>query len=156
VATDDRAVLTERGTGVTVQWSAMHVTEQGSAMHHAEPHSAAARDGPLANEGGLTIAKQEGSGRWPTPVVWAAPAGERHVYELMAVEVRKDLALACLRLSENSSCEGSRTRNLLGFSGSLPHVSPWTSVVSDQTNAPVRLFGRSTGSLPFSPPFARP
>lgn len=68
----------------------MHVTQQGSAMHHAEPHSAAARDGPLANEGGLTIAKQDGSDRWPTPVVWATPAGERHLYELMAVEVRQD------------------------------------------------------------------
>jgi hypothetical protein len=59
-------------------------------MHHAERHSAAARDGPLANQGGLTIAKQDGSDRWPTPVVWATPAGERHVYELMAVEVGQD------------------------------------------------------------------
>lgn len=90
MATDDRAVLTG-GTGVTVQWSAMQVTEQGSAMHHTERHSAAARDGPLANAGGLTIAKQDGSDRWPTPVVWATSAGERHLYELMAVKVDLDL-----------------------------------------------------------------
>ena len=72
----------------------MQVTEQGSAMHHTEHterQSAAARDGPLAEDGGLTIAKQDGSDRWPTPVVWATPAGERHVYELMAVELGLDL-----------------------------------------------------------------
>ena len=69
----------------------MRVTEQGSAMYEADRHSAAARDGPLADDGGLTIAKQNGSDRWPTPVVWATPPGERHVYELMAVEVGPDV-----------------------------------------------------------------
>jgi hypothetical protein len=59
-------------------------------MHRAERRYAAARDGPLADDGGLTIAKQDGTDRWPTPVVWATPAGERHVYELMAVEVGQD------------------------------------------------------------------
>ena len=59
-------------------------------MHYAERQSAAARDGPLADNGGLTIPKQQGT-RLPTPVVWATPAGKRHLYELMAVAVGKDL-----------------------------------------------------------------
>ena len=49
-------------------------------------HSATARDGPLAGDSGLTVADQDQDGRWPSPVVWSN-AGERHVYDLMALVV---------------------------------------------------------------------
>jgi hypothetical protein len=55
-------------------------------MQHVGRHPAEARDGPLARDTDLTVAKQEGQHLWPTPVVWSA-AGVRHVYELMAVKV---------------------------------------------------------------------
>jgi hypothetical protein len=53
-------------------------------------HPAEARDGPLARDTDLTVAKQDDQELWPTPVVWAA-AGGRHVYELMALKVGPDL-----------------------------------------------------------------
>jgi hypothetical protein len=65
-------------------------------MRHAAPpnlHPAAARDGPLAGELVLTVANQDDQGRWPTPVVWSTSAGERHVYELMALRVGANLLL---------------------------------------------------------------
>lgn len=52
--------------------------------------SADARNGPLAGNLGLTVDGQDDKGRWPTPVVWAGPCGERHLYELVAVAVRSD------------------------------------------------------------------
>ena len=62
-------------------------------MQYADRHPAAARDGPLADHVDLTVPKQEGEKRWPTPVVWSTRAGERHIYELMAVKVVRNLAL---------------------------------------------------------------
>jgi hypothetical protein len=64
-------------------------------MRHVGPpnwHPATARDGPLAGEIELTVANQDDQGRWPTPVVWST-AGERHVYELMALRVGANLLL---------------------------------------------------------------
>jgi hypothetical protein len=62
-------------------------------MQHADRHPAAAQDGPLADDVDLTVENQDGRERWPTPVVWSMSGGERHVYELMAVEVDGNLAL---------------------------------------------------------------
>lgn len=61
-------------------------------MQHPTRHPAAARDGPLAGDMELTVAMQDDQGRWPTPVVWSA-AGERHVYDLMALKVDSNLKL---------------------------------------------------------------
>jgi hypothetical protein len=63
-------------------------TGSGSGRHPAD-----ARDGPLADTANLTVANPDGRGRWPSPVVWADPPGERHLYELMALAVDADLAL---------------------------------------------------------------
>ena len=63
-----------------------------AAAKGGDRHPAAAQDGPLADDVDLTVAYQDGQERWPTPVVWSTPAGERHVYELMAVEVDAKLA----------------------------------------------------------------
>jgi hypothetical protein len=61
-------------------------------MQHAGRHPAVAQNGPLVDQGGLTVANQDGQGHWPTPVVWSTAGGERHVYELMALEVGRNLA----------------------------------------------------------------
>ena len=61
-------------------------------MQHAGRHPAVARNGPLVDQVGLTVVNQDGQGRWPTPVVWSTVAGQRHVYELMALEVGRNLA----------------------------------------------------------------
>jgi hypothetical protein len=61
-------------------------------MQYADRHPAAAQDGPLAEDVDLTVAYQDRQERWPTPVVWSTPSGERHVYELVAVEVDANLA----------------------------------------------------------------
>jgi hypothetical protein len=61
-------------------------------MRHAGRHPAVAQNGPLFDQVGLTVASQDGQGRWPTPVVWSTGESERHVYELMALKVGRDLA----------------------------------------------------------------
>ena len=53
-------------------------------MDETDQHSATAENGPLAGDKGLTVEDQDHSGRWPSPVVWSS-AGERHVYDLMAL-----------------------------------------------------------------------
>jgi hypothetical protein len=62
-------------------------------MRYVGQYPAEARDGPLAHDMDLTVPKQDGQEVWPTPVVWSTEAGERHAYELMAVEVGPELAL---------------------------------------------------------------
>ena len=83
-------------------------------MQYADRHPATAWDGPLADHADLTVAKQDGQQRWPTPVVWSTPAGERHVYELMALEVDASLALFPVYTF----------RRTLGFGESVPE-SAW-------------------------------
>ena len=61
-------------------------------MQDVARHPAEARDGPLACDTELTVAKQDAEDLWPTPVVWSA-VGERHVYELMALKIDSDRTL---------------------------------------------------------------
>jgi hypothetical protein len=57
-----------------------------------DQHSATAQNGPLAGQWGLTVADQDESGRWPSPIVWSA-GGRRHVYDLMALAADSETAL---------------------------------------------------------------
>jgi hypothetical protein len=55
-------------------------------------HPATARNGPLGGDARLTVQQWGGRDLWPTPVVWS-DGGQRHVYDLRAVEVDAHLAV---------------------------------------------------------------
>jgi hypothetical protein len=80
VRNDDRTALTETGRGVRKQATQL------------DGHPAAARNGPLGGEARLTVPQRGSRDLWPTPVVWS-DRGQRHVYDLRAVEVDAHLAV---------------------------------------------------------------
>jgi hypothetical protein len=80
VRNDDRSALTEAGRGVRKQATQLN------------GHTASARNGPLGGKARLTVPQRGGRDLWPTPVVWS-DRGQRHVYDLRAVEVDARLAV---------------------------------------------------------------
>ena len=78
-----------------------------------EAHPATARNGPLAGEARLTVPQRVSQDLWPTPVVWSADGGKRHVYGLEALAV--DVHLAKVPVYE--------FRRTLGLAESEPEAS---------------------------------